>query len=414
MLTLENITTKKAFNPALLFTMHSAQSKTDRYHFDVYNRYPITITKGKGAKVWTADGRELIDALAGIAVNSLGHCHPAVVSAIREQAQKLMHISNFYYSEPQADLVEKLSELSGMSKIFLSNSGSEAVEGAIKLARKWGHSRQRSGPILTMSNAFHGRTITTVSMGMDKYSEGYAPLAPGFEQVVLNDIESLERKFKLNPVAIILEPIQGSGGLQVVSREFMDAIATLCKKHETLLVIDEVQTGIARTGRMWGYQHYDVDPDIIVSAKALGGGFPISTVAAKESVASVMTHGSHGSTFGGNPLACAAALASLRAVVDEDLVQQAKEKGRWLKSKLEKEAQSNPSITDVRGNGLMLGIELAFEGRSVVNAMLEQGVLSNCTQGNVIRLVPPLVIEQQELRILFNVLIESIQVSTNN
>lgn len=403
---------KNGFNESS--AMHSAQSKTDRFHFDVYNRYPVTITEGRGTKVWTDDGRELIDALAGIAVNSLGHCHPAVVSAIMEQAQKLMHISNFYYSEPQSNLVERLSELTGMEKLFLSNSGAEAIEGAIKLARKWGHTRQRSGPILTMSNAFHGRTITTITMGMDKYSEGYAPLAQGFEQVKFNDINSLTDKFGLNPVAVILEPIQGSGGLQVASAEFMKAIGTLCKKHNTLLIIDEVQTGVARTGRMWGYQHYEVDPDIIVSAKALGGGFPISAVAAKESVAAAMTYGSHGSTFGGNPLGCAAALASLQAIADEDLVQQAKEKGRWLKSKLMKEAETNESIVDVRGNGLMLGVELAFEGRQVVDIMLEKGVLSNCTQGNVIRLVPPLVIQYNELKTLFAVLIESINEAANN
>lgn len=395
-------------------SMQSAQNKTDRFHFDVYNRYPITITQGRGAKVWTEDGRELIDALAGIAVNSLGHCHPAVVAAIREQAQKLMHISNFYYSGPQSNLVERLSEMTGMEKIFLSNSGAEAIEGAIKLARISAHTRQRSGPILTMSNAFHGRTITTISMGMDKYSQGYAPLARGFEQVIFNDINSLKDKFGLNPVAVILEPIQGSGGLQVASAEFMKAVGTLCKKHNTLLIIDEVQTGIARTGCMWGYQHYEVEPDIIVSAKALGGGFPISAVSAKESVAAAMTHGSHGSTFGGNPLGCAAALAALQAVEEQDLVQQAKEKGRWLKSKLLKEAEATDSIVEVRGNGLMLGVELAFEGRPVVDTMLEKGVLSNCTQGNVIRLVPPLVIQHDELETLFTVLTESINEAANN
>lgn len=395
--------------------MNSIQRKTDQYHFDVYNRYPITITKGEGAKVWTEDGREFIDALAGIAVNSLGHCHPAVVSAIQKQTRELIHISNFYYSKPQADLVEKLAKLSGMDKIFLANSGAEAIEGAIKLARKWALEQQRSGPILTMSNAFHGRTITTISMGMDKYSKGYAPLSPGFKQVQFNDIDSLKHGFDCDPIAIILEPIQGSGGLQVAAPDFMRTIQELCQTNEVLLIIDEVQTGIARTGKMWGFQHYSVEPDIIVSAKALGGGFPVSAIAAKKSVASAMTYGSHGSTYGGNPLACSAAVAALEAVESEQLAAQALEKGRWLQTQLKKEADGNPSITDVRGKGLMIGVELAFEGRAVVDEMLRHGVLSNCTQGNVIRLVPPIVITHNELETLLEVLINSInQVHTDN
>lgn len=388
--------------------MNHTTKITDQFHLDVYNRFPVTLTKGKGATVWTDDGRELIDALAGIAVNSLGHCHPKVVEAIKGQAEKLMHISNFYYNEPQARLVQMLAECSGLDRIFLCNSGAEAIEAAVKLARKYGHAHDRSGPILTMSNAFHGRTITTISMGMEKYAKGYAPLAKGFQKVIYNDVESLRQAFKENPIAIILETIQGSGGLDVASTSFMETVQELCNKHDTLLIIDEIQTGIARTGKMWSFQHYNIKPDIIASAKALGGGFPTGAMMAKESVASVMKYGSHGSTFGGNPLACTAAVASLTAVIDEDLIQQAAEKGTWLKQYLKKEAPSNRAIKDIRGKGLMMGVELTFEGRPVVEEMLKRGVLSNCTQGNVIRLVPPLVITRTELQKVADVLIASI------
>lgn len=388
--------------------MNNFKKQNDTYHLNVYNRFPVTLVKGEGAQVWTDDGRQLLDALAGIAVNSLGHCHPKVVSAIREQAGKLMHISNFYYSKPQANLVELLASVSGLDKVFLCNSGAESIEAAVKLARKYGHSKNRTGPILTMSNAFHGRTVTTISMGMEKYAKGYDPLAPGFEQVQFNNIDSLHKAFGLNPIAVIIEPIQGSGGLKVASKEFMSEVQKLCKKHDTLLIIDEIQTGLARTGKMWGFQHYDIQPDIIASAKALGGGFPIGAMMANESVASTMEYGSHGSTFGGNPLACAAAFSALQAINDEGLIQQALEKGTWLKKQLIEEAKINDGITDIRGKGLMIGVELAFEGRPVVDEMLRRGVLSNCTQGNVIRLVPPLIISMNELKTLVKVLIESI------
>lgn len=389
--------------------MNATQRTTDRYHLDVYNRYPVTLTKGRGAKVWTDDGRELIDALAGIAVNSLGHCHPRVVEAIRRQSAKLMHISNFYYSEPQARLLQLLSEVTRLERIFLCNSGAEAIEACVKVARRYGHSQGRSGPILTMSDAFHGRTVTTISMGMEKYAEGYAPLAPGFKQVRFNDIDALEKGFSDDPIAVILEPIQGSGGLEVVSEAFIRRARTLCDRHDALLIVDEIQTGIARTGMMWGFDHYGVEPDLMAMAKALGGGFPIGAMAARESVAQVMEHGSHGSTYGGNPLACAAAEAALEAVRDQNLAEEATRKGAWLREQLQEEARTNEAITDIRGRGLMLGVELAFPGRPVVNAMLEGGVLSNCTQGNVIRLVPPLVITDRELQTLADVLIASIR-----
>lgn len=391
-----------------LFCMN-AQELTDRYHLDVYNRFPLTLAKGAGTKVWDTDGNEYLDALAGIAVNSLGHCHPKVVAAIQSQASKLMHISNFYYSQPQADLLELLAEVSGFDRIFLCNSGGEAMEGALKIARKFGNAHGKKGNIITVSHAFHGRTMATISMGMDKYSEGYDPLLSGFSQIPMNDIGALEKEFDNNTIAVVLETVQGSGGLRVAEASFMKTIEQLCRKHNALLIVDEVQTGMGRTGNMFGFQHFDVQPDIIALAKAMGGGFPIGSVLCRQRVADVMSHGDHGSTYGGNPLACAAAHAAIKTIVDEDLTEQARKKGSYLVEKIRNDSNGLDSITDIRGKGLMIGVELAFEGRPVVDEMLKRGVLSNCTHSNVMRLVPPLIISYKELDQLVEILLASIQ-----
>jgi len=310
------------------------QQLTEQYHLPVYNRYPITLTKGKGAYVWDKEGDKYLDALAGIAVNSLGHCHPKVVKAVREQVGQLMHISNFYYSKPQAKLLKLLASISGMDKGFICNSGGEAMEACLKAARKYGQAHQKEGPILTVSNAFHGRTIGTISMGMDKYSEGYDPLLGGFQQIPLNDIDALKKNFNKNTLGIVIETIQGSGGLHVASQEFMNAIQEFCDHHNALLIVDEVQTGVARTGKMFGFEHYEVEPDIIGMAKAMGGGFPIGAMVCRKKIAETMSYGDHGSTYGGNPLACAASLAALNTVIDENLTEQSAEKGDFLKKKI--------------------------------------------------------------------------------
>jgi acetylornithine/N-succinyldiaminopimelate aminotransferase len=385
------------------------QQLTEQYHLPVYNRYPITITKGEGAYVWDDEGNKYLDALAGIAVNSLGHCHPNVVEAVRKQVGQLMHISNFYYSKPQAELLELLSEISGLDKGFICNSGGEAMEACIKAARKYGQAHQKKGPILTVSNAFHGRTMGTISMGMDKYSEDYDPLLGGFKQIPLNDVETLKQSFDKNTLGIVIETIQGSGGLHVASQEFLDTIQELCDHHNALLIVDEVQTGIARTGKMFGFEHYGVQPDIIGMAKAMGGGFPIGAMICSNSVAETMSYGDHGSTYGGNPLACAASMAALNTVLDENLTGQADEKGDFLKQKIKDLGTDLTEIVDIRGRGLMLGVELSFEGRSVVEEMMHQGVLSNCTQGKVMRLVPPLVTNEEGLSTLVGVLISAIK-----
>lgn len=382
---------------------------TDRFHLDVYNRYPVTLVSGKGPHVWDEDGNRYIDALAGIAVNSLGHCHPRVVKAIREQAGRLMHISNFYYSEPQARLVEKLAGISGMGRVFPCNSGAEAMEGAIKLARKYGQANDKKGPLLTVSNAFHGRTMGTISMGMEKYSRGYAPLLPGFREIPFNDTEALKSAFDDQTLGVVLEPVQGSGGLRVAAKEFVETAEELCRTNSALLIIDEVQTGIARTGKMFGYQHYDVSPDIIALAKAMGGGFPIGAMLSKEHAAETIKHGEHGSTFGGNPLACAASCAALEVIEEDNIVEQSYKKGQFLRQKLEEHANIIPLIKDVRGMGMMIGVELSFPCRKVVEKMMELGVLANCTQGDIIRLVPPLITRTGELKTVIEVLIEAVK-----
>lgn len=385
------------------------QQLTENLHLPVYNRFPITLVKGEGAYVWDDKGNKYLDALAGIAVNSLGHCHPNVVEAVQEQVEQLMHISNFYYSKPQAELLELLTELSGFDRGFFCNSGGEAMEACLKAARKYSKAREKKGNLITVSNAFHGRTMGTISMGMEKYAKGYDPLLQGFDEIPMNDIEALESKFTDQTIGIVLETIQGSGGLHVASTDFMDAIQQLCKKHDALLIIDEVQTGIGRTGALFSYEHYDVQPDIIGIAKAMGGGFPIGGMLCTEKVAQTMSYGDHGSTYGGNPLACAASLAALKTIIDEDLSQQAREKGQFLKNKLAELSVDIPEVEDIRGKGLMLGVELSFNCRKVVEKMMELGVLSNCTQSNIIRLVPPLITGKDELQFLVETLIEAIE-----
>jgi len=385
------------------------QQLTEQYHLPVYNRFPITLAKSKGAFVWDDKGNKYLDALAGIAVNSLGHCHPNVVQAVKHQVEQLMHISNFYYSKPQGTLLQKLAELTKLDKGFLCNSGGEAMEASIKAARKYGKAHNKTGPIITVSNAFHGRTVGTISMGMEKYSKDYDPLLGGFQQVPLNDIETLKSIFSENTLGVVIEPIQGSGGLNMASPEFMSAIQELCDAHNALLIVDEVQTGFGRTGKMFGFQHFGVQPDIIGMAKAMGGGFPIGGMFCTNEVAETMSYGDHGSTYGGNPLACAASLAAINTLQDEKLDEKAAEKGSFLMDKLKEMGDKLPVIKDIRGRGLMIGVELAFEGRPVVEEMMKNGVLSNCTHGNVMRLVPPLITSKENLSTLADVLISAIK-----
>lgn len=387
----------------------TSQTITNQYHVDLYGRYPITLVEGKGARVKDSEGNEYIDALAGIAVNSVGHCHPRVVEAVQEQAGKIMHTSNFYYNEPQAELVKLLSEISGLDRSFLCNSGAEAVEGSIKLARKYGHNKGKKGNIISMKNCFHGRTLGTIAMGKEKYQKGFEPMPGGFQQVPMDDGEALKKAVDEDTIGIILEPVQGEGGIRPVDADYLQLARDLCDHYGALLILDEIQCGIGRTGTMFAYQDYDVIPDIVASAKALGGGFPIGAVLANEKAASAISHGEHGTTYGGNPLACAAAAASLNVILDENLGEQARKKGVYFMKKIRNEAEGWPAVKEVRGKGLMIGVELNFKGADVVDTMLDKHVLSNCASNTVMRIVPPLVIEQDELDTVFDVLVESIK-----
>jgi acetylornithine/N-succinyldiaminopimelate aminotransferase len=387
----------------------TAQELAEQYHVDLYGRYPITLVEGKGVYVKDSNGNTYLDALGGIAVNCLGYAHPKHVEAIQKQAQKIIHTSNFFYNEPQSELAKLLADLSGLDKAFFCNSGAEAVEGAIKLARKYGYLREKSGTIISMENCFHGRTLGAIAMGKEKYQRGFAPMPTGFQQVPMNDTETLENTMNDDTVAVILEPIQGEGGIRPVDEVYLKKARELCDRHDALLILDEIQCGIARTGTMFAYQQYEVMPDIVTSAKALGGGVPIGAVIAKEHVASAIKHGEHGTTYGGNPLACAAACAVLTTILDEKLAEQAAEKGSYFMHKIREKTAGWDVIRDVRGRGLMIGVELDFEGANVVTAMRERGVIGNCASGNVMRIVPPLIITKEQLDKIIDVLIESIK-----
>lgn len=376
-----------------------------------YNRYPVVLSHGSGARLTDVEGREYIDALAGIAVNSIGHCHPRLVAAIQAQASRLMHVSNFFLTEPQLNLSERLTSLSGLERVFFTNSGAEAVETALKIARKYSHNKQKGGGIISMENAFHGRTIATIAAGKEDYRRDFGPMPPGFVQIPLNDAGMLRQTLNKEVAALIIEPLQGEGGINPADRNYLQEARTLCDERDIVLIFDEVQCGIARTGEWFAKDHFGVQPDILCLAKGLGGGFPIGATLINEKVASCMEFGDHGSTFGGNPLACAAAIATLDVIRDEHLVQQAVNKGAWLRRAILE--LNHPSIRRVKGLGLMLGVELSIPAKAVVLEMLELGVIANATAGNIIRLVPPLVISEEEMGIVVKALGAALKKITN-
>jgi acetylornithine/N-succinyldiaminopimelate aminotransferase len=370
--------------------------KDKSYYLQTFRRYPIALERGEGATVWDVEGRPYLDALAGIAVNNLGHCHPKVVKAVQEQAAKLMHISNFYASKPQVELSEKLCDLSGMQRVFFTNSGAESVEGAIKLARKYAHSKGKSGTIISMKNSFHGRTLATIATGKKAYQRGFGPMPDGFINVPFNDFEALKEVANEQTAAIILEPIQGEGGIHVAKPCFLRALRTFCNQNDIILIFDEIQCGIGRTGKLFAKDHYQVQPDIITLAKGLGSGFPIGAILTNEKVNDAMDFGDHGTTFGGNPLACAAALATLKVMTIPGFLDDVLQKGGWLKHAIE--SLDLPGMVEIRGLGLMIGVVFEDEAKPIVAAMLEAGVLANATSGNVLRLVPPLTITKPQLQ----------------
>ena len=377
--------------------------ETEKYYLPVFGRYPMVMELGQGCRVWDNEGNEYVDAFAGIAVNSLGYNHPVLVKAINEQAAKLMHCSNLYYTEIQAKALRMVAEATGMDRIFFANCGAEGNEGAMKLARKYGVSKAPTKyKIISADESFHGRTFDTLAAtGHDYYHVGYGPLSPGHVLVPYGDIKALEAQMDDDVCAVLLEPVQGEGGVHVPSNEYLQQVRALCDKHDALLIFDEVQTGVARTGKWFAYMHSGVKPDILTFAKGIGGGFPVAGFAVSERLAHVFKPGDHGGTFGGNPLACAAVYATLTTIKSEGLVDKVAEKGEYFKNELRKLQEKYPDkVTDVRGCGLMLGMEVAGEGKPIVESCLANNVIVNCTAGNVIRIVPPLIISKEEIDIV--------------
>ncbi|MFZ1730466.1 MAG: aspartate aminotransferase family protein [Bacteroidota bacterium] len=379
-----------------------------QYHLQTYNRIPIAFSHGKGARIWDVEGKEYVDALAGIAVNSLGHCHPAVVEAITAQAGKLMHISNYFVSEPQVQLAKLLVEISGLDRVFFANSGTESIEGAFKIARKSAHSRGRGGGIISMERSFHGRTLAAIATGGEKMQRGFGPMPAGFTRVPFNDIAAVEAAMSGDTAAVVIEPVQGEGGIHVAKAEYLRELRSLCDRTGVLLIFDEIQCGIARTGKMFAKDIFGVQPDIMTLAKGLGGGIPIGAILCREHVAETMEYGDHGTTFGGNPLATATALATMHTIIAENLADAAERKGAWLRTELETLKSKHPSMKEVRGLGLMVGVEFSFATKPLMLAMLERGVIANATADNVLRLVPPLIITEEEMRTVVDVISASV------
>jgi len=363
------------------------------YYMPVFSRYPLVLSHGAGRYVYDVEGKRYLDFLAGIAVNVLGHSHPGLVGAIAAQAARLIHCSNLYYTRQQASLAERLAKICGMDKVFLANSGAEANEGAIKLARKYGKTLNPDRvEIITAENSFHGRTLATLTAtAQPKYQKGYEPLPEGFRYVPFDDLPALRAAVSERTCAVILEPVQGEGGINIPSADYLPEVRRICDAAGALLIFDEIQSGMGRTGKMLASQHSGVKPDILTLAKGLGGGVPIGAFLASDKVAAAFHPGDHGTTFGGNPLACAAAHAVLDAYENEGLIENAASTGAYMLEKLrELGAKHSGSVKAVRGLGLMAGMQLAKPGADAVLKCLERGLLINCTAGDVLRFVPPL------------------------
>lgn len=374
----------------------------EKFIIGTYKRYPLAINRAKGKYIWSEEGKKYLDFFSGLAVNNLGHCHPQILKAIRHQLSKHLHVSNVYYDRLQVELAEKLLKLSIPGRIFFSNSGAEANECAIKLARKYGHLRRgKRGArykIIVFENSFHGRTLATLSATRQKkFQKGFSPLLSGFKQRKFNELSTVEDAMDSNTCAIMVEPVQGEGGVRVATREFLRGLRRLCNKFNLLLIFDEIQSGMGRTGKMFAYQHYGVSPDILTMAKGLGGGLPLGVTIAKDEIAKLFGYGNHGSTFGGNPVSVAAGLAAVRLLNDK-LLENVKVTGNYFMRRLNELKSKYPKrIKKVRGLGLMVGMELKEEGEEIVNRCFEEGILINCTQKRVLRFLPPLIINNTDI-----------------
>lgn len=369
-------------------------------YIPVFNRYKIVLDHGEGVYVFDNNGRKYIDFLAGIAVNVLGHAYPPLVKTVAAQAGRMIHCSNLYYTQAQADAAERLVRLSGLGKAFFGNSGAEANEGAIKIARKYAHGKDaEKTQIITAWDSFHGRTLAALTAtGQPKYQDGFAPLPGGFDYVHFGDSEELASKMSDKTCAVMLETIQGEGGVHVPSQDYIKRVRELCDEHGALLIFDEIQCGMGRTGKLFAYEQFGVKPDIVTLAKGLAGGVPIGAFITTDEVAAAFHAGDHGTTFGGNPLACAAANVVLDTVQKEGILGHVEKVGAYFLEKLAGFKRKYPKLVkEVRGMGLLLGMELTCPGRDIVDACLEEGAIINCTAGNVLRFVPPLIVKEAHI-----------------
>jgi acetylornithine aminotransferase/acetylornithine/N-succinyldiaminopimelate aminotransferase len=386
---------------------HELIEDEKKYLIQTYQRPPMIIDRGEGIKVWDLEGREYYDFIGGIAVNSLGYSHPKIVEAIGQQAAKLIHCSNLFYNVPQIRLAKELVKISDGDRAFFANSGAEVNEAALKLVVKYFKEQNKEKyKVIYMKNSFHGRTIATLAAtGKYKYQKDYLPLLPAFKQAYFNDLASVEEAYEEEVAAVIVEPVQGEGGIHIATTDFIEGLRKFCDEKNLLLIFDEIQCGLGRTGKMFAYQHYKVKPDIMTLAKPLGGGLPLGALIAKEEVASVFKPGDHGTTFGGNPVACAAALAFLEVLQKDNLVAECARKGDYFREKLETLRLKYPNlISEVRVIGLMVGLEVVKDGPKIVQKMLEEGILINCTAENVLRFLPPLIVKEQEIDLFISCL----------
>ncbi|CAI2717850.1 aspartate aminotransferase family protein [Nitrospina watsonii] len=384
---------------------------TDKHVAHTYGRLPLALVKGKGCYVWDAAGKKYLDCVTGLAVDNLGHCHPQVVKALRKQAGQLIHVSNLYHIEPQSLLARDLTRLSFADKVFFCNSGTEANEAAIKLARKHSADQGYSGrhEIITFTNSFHGRTLGSLSAtAQKKFHQGFKPLLSGFKYAPFNDIEAVRQTVSDKTCAILVEPVQGEGGVNLADKQFLKELKQLCRDNNLLLIFDEVQTGFGRTGALFAYERFGVKPDVITLAKALGGGVAIGAMMATNPVMKSFVPGTHAATFGGNPLACAAAQAALSVVSQKSFLKTARETGDYFAKQLHALARKHTVVKEVRGIGLMLAMELKVSGAPVLNDCMERGILINCVQSMTLRFLPPLIITRKEIDTLIRTLSESL------
>jgi acetylornithine/N-succinyldiaminopimelate aminotransferase len=387
---------------------HTVTTKTlaDKYMFQTYGRFPLTLVRGEGCKVWDEQGNEYLDFVGGIAVCALGHSSPLVTRALEEQSTRLVHVSNLYYTRPQAELAQLLVENSFADRVFFCNSGAEANEAAIKLARRYmKESDPQRHSIISMDNSFHGRTMATLSAtGQAKVQVGYAPLLEGFKFVPFNDLESLDQAFDEHTCAVMLEPIQGEGGVVCPDPGYLKEVAKLCKDRGVLLIFDEVQVGMGRTGRLFCHEHYGVTPDIMTLAKALGNGFPIGAMLSTEQLSHVFGPGSHATTFGGTPLATAVSKAVLKSLLEDGWIENCRVMGKYFKERLEGIGRKYSFIKEVRGLGLILGMDMSRPGAPIVDACQKEGLLINCVQDHVLRFLPPLIVTREEIDMMVEAL----------